>query len=144
VPTRIIFVVAPINAVLNYALGTWLSFLPPLSHILNFTLRSVGPTSHLPRLYRRPDCHRNLLQPCRLHVSHLRDILRAPYGLASIFETDLYEFRGVGTAGLGRGWLVPSFYSSFSHHLLISKLMFTGQTASEWWAWELISLAASL
>ncbi|KAF9029825.1 MATE efflux family protein [Hymenopellis radicata] len=103
VPTRIIFIVAPINAFLNYLL-VWgpepirLGFIgAPISTAISFNLVSI--------------------------LSILYGIFVAPHTAWHPFSRRSFTSLGV-LAQLGLGGV--------------------GQTASEWWAWELIGLAASL
>ncbi|KAK0489073.1 MATE efflux family protein [Armillaria novae-zelandiae] len=103
VPTRIIFIVAPINALLNYIL-VWgpepirLGFIgAPISTAISFNLVALLSTLYgvffVPRTAWHPICRRSF--------------------------TSLGVLVNLGLGGVG-------------------------QTASEWWAWELIGLAASL
>ncbi|KAL0958292.1 hypothetical protein HGRIS_000439 [Hohenbuehelia grisea] len=103
VPTRIIFIVAPINALLNYAL-VWgpepirLGFIgAPLATAISFNLVSLA------------------------------SIL---YGVFYVPKTAWYPFSRRMFTSLGI--------------LVQLGLGGVGQTASEWWAWELVGLAASL
>ncbi|KAF8880035.1 hypothetical protein BD779DRAFT_1612809 [Infundibulicybe gibba] len=102
VPTRIIFVIAPLNAILNYAL-VW----GPQSIRLGF----IG----LPSQLRSRSIS---FQSCRLYMA----CLCAPDGMVSTLAADVYQPRRPRASGLAG----------------------IGQTASEWWAWELMGLAASL
>ncbi|KAK0239041.1 MATE efflux family protein [Armillaria nabsnona] len=103
VPTRIIFIVAPINALLNYIL-VWgpepirLGFIgAPISTAISFNLVALLSTLYgvffVPKTAWHPICRRSF--------------------------TSLGVLVNLGLGGVG-------------------------QTASEWWAWELIGLAASL
>jgi len=103
VPTRIIFVIAPINALLNYIL-VWgpepirLGFIgAPIATAISFNLMSLA--------------------------SIIYGILYVPrtawYPISRRCFTNLGVLVHLGLAGIG-------------------------QTASEWWAWELLGLAASL
>ncbi|KAI3616804.1 multidrug oligosaccharidyl-lipid polysaccharide flippase [Moniliophthora roreri] len=103
VPTRIIFVVAPINALLNYLL-VWgpepirLGFIgAPIATAVSFNLISL---------------------------------MSIVYGVFFVPKTAWYPISRRSFTSLGT--LV---------HLGLGGV---GQTASEWWAWELIGLAASL
>jgi len=55
----------------------------------------------------------------------------------------LFENLGVvtrlGISGIGKAYLQFCF-----GHYRVSDLIMIGQVASEWWAWELVALAASL
>lgn len=79
VPTQIICIIAPVNALLNYLLSTLL----PLETKTKFThTHSMGPRSNPPRLHRRPHRDCLLIQP-RLPPQHLLwRILRPPHGMA--------------------------------------------------------------
>ncbi|PBK72495.1 MATE efflux family protein [Armillaria solidipes] len=103
VPTRIIFIVAPINALLNYIL-VWgpepirLGFIgAPIATAISFNLVALLSTLYgvffVPKTAWHPICRRSF--------------------------TSLGVLVNLGLGGVG-------------------------QTASEWWAWELIGLAASL
>ncbi|EDR01957.1 multidrug/Oligosaccharidyl-lipid/Polysaccharide flippase, partial [Laccaria bicolor S238N-H82] len=103
VPTRIIFIVAPFNAVLNYLL-VWgpkpfrLGFIgAPLATAISFNLVSV---------------------------------MSIIYGIFFVDRTAWYPLSRRMFTSLGV--------------LVQLGLSGVGQTASEWWAWELIGLAASL
>ncbi|PFH50484.1 hypothetical protein AMATHDRAFT_60888 [Amanita thiersii Skay4041] len=103
VPTRIIFVVAPINVVLNYLL-VWgpsairLGFIgAPIATAISFNLVSLASI-----------CYGVFFVP-----------RTAWYPLSRRMFTSLGVLAQLGLSGVG-------------------------QTASEWWAWELITLAASL
>ncbi|KIY45098.1 MATE efflux family protein [Fistulina hepatica ATCC 64428] len=103
VPTRIIFIVAPINALLNYLL-VW------------------GPEF----------CRLGFIgAPIATAVSfNLVSLLSIIYGLFFVPKTAWHPICGRSFTGLG----LP----------LRLGLAGVGQTASEWWAWELVALAASL
>ncbi|KAL1674618.1 mate-domain-containing protein [Schizophyllum commune] len=103
VPTRIIFIVAPINAVLNYLL-----VLGPDWIRLGF----IGA-------------------PIATAVSiNLVSVLSIIYGVCFAPRTAWHPITRRSFTGLG---------------VLVSLgLAGVGQTASEWWAWELVALAASL
>ncbi|KAF4581321.1 hypothetical protein EYR40_002909 [Pleurotus pulmonarius] len=103
VPTRIIFVVAPINALLNYAL-VWgpepirLGYIgAPIASAISFNLVSLASII---------------------------------YGVAYVPKTAWHPFSRRTFTSLGI--------------LVQLGLAGVGQTASEWWAWELVGLAASL
>ena len=73
VPTHIIFIVAPFNAVLNYLLGQLLSFVLE-RHLTN--LHSLGPQTNPVGLHRRATRHRDLVQSRFGDVNHLWHLLR--------------------------------------------------------------------
>ncbi|PPR06453.1 hypothetical protein CVT24_002614 [Panaeolus cyanescens] len=105
IPTRIVFVVAPINAILNYTL-VW------------------GP------------------EPIRLGFIGAPIATAFSFNLISFLSLIYGLFYAPTTAWhpLSRRMFDPSGL------LIVAKLGLSGvgQTASEWWAWELVALAASL
>ncbi|KAJ6469530.1 MATE efflux family protein [Mycena sanguinolenta] len=103
VPTRIITIVAPINALLNYLL-VW----GPEPFRLGFIGAPIATA-----------CAFNLV--CLLNIC---------YGVFFAPRTAWHPFSRRSFTGLGV--------------LLHLGLSGVGQTASEWWAWELVALAASL
>ncbi|KAJ6616409.1 mate-domain-containing protein [Mycena sp. CBHHK59/15] len=103
VPTRIICIVAPINALLNYVL-VW------------------GP------------------EPIRLGYIGAPIATACAFNLVSIMSITYGVFFAPRTA-----WHPISRRSFTNLGLLVNLgLAGVGQTASEWWAWELVALAASL
>ena len=119
IPTRIVFIVAPVNVLLNYLLGSFILPCPSPS----LTTQSVwGP------------------EPIRLGFIGAPIATAISFNLISFFSIIYGVFFVPHTA-----WC-PISRRSFTGLSVILQLGLggIGQTASEWWAWELIALAASL
>jgi len=119
IPTQIVFVVAPTNVLLNYLLG---SFLPPSTLPLLTPQPVWGP------------------EPIRLGFIGAPIATAISFNLISLFSIIYGVFFVPHTA-----WCPISRRSFTSLGVLLQLgLSGVGQTASEWWAWELVALAASL
>jgi MATE family multidrug resistance protein len=120
IPTRIVFIVAPTNVLLNYLLG---SFYLSSPFIPRSTLQTVwGP---------EPICLGFIGAPIATAISfNLISLLSIVYGVFYTPHTAWYPISRRSFTSLGV--------------ILRLGLSGVGQTASEWWAWELVALAASL
>ncbi|KAJ8454961.1 hypothetical protein ONZ51_g12723 [Trametes cubensis] len=123
VPTRIILSVAPVNAVLNYFLGTLFLTLTFMQHPHHPTLHTTvwGP------------------EPFRLGFIGAPIATAISFNLISIMSIIYGVFFVPRTA-----WHPLSMRCFTSLGVLVQLgLSGVGQVASEWWSWELVGLAAS-
>ncbi|KAG6864899.1 hypothetical protein C0991_006469 [Blastosporella zonata] len=101
VPTQIILVVAPTNALLNYLLGAFL----PFSDLTNVHIKhSLGSPFDPPRLHRRTHRHRNLFQSRLVTLARVWDNVRSKEGVAPHWKEELHQFgrpRAFGPSGSG-------------------------------------------
>jgi MATE family multidrug resistance protein len=141
IPTQIIVIVAPINVVLNYMLGAYTSHSP----ILTLTFDPVwGPEKIRLGFIGAPIATAvsfnlvSLMSICYgiYYVPHT-----AWHPLSSRMFTNLGVLVQLGLAGVGTS---IDFSSNFRINGSFGGILVTGQTATEWWAWELVALAASL
>ena len=91
VPTRIVVIVAPINAFINYLLGEHIR--PRIAHFPPLTPRSVGPSPYSPRIHRCTHCHCVLIQSYRPALRAVRCLLHAAHGVVPALAAHVHEPR---------------------------------------------------
>lgn len=101
VPTRIVFVVAPINALLNWLLGPY-SFSPHL--LFSLQMYSMGSKTYPTRIHWRTNSHCDIFQSHFNHVHHLWYRVYPKDCVVSAIPSHVYELGRFGPAWVEWCW----------------------------------------